>query len=314
MDKLNSMRVAVAIADTGSLTGAAALLDTSLPTVVRVLAATEQALSVRLFERTTRQVRITEEGKLFVEAGKRILNEVAEIEDALQDRRIEPVGLLSITAPVLFGRMHVAPMLNAFLRQYHEVAARLILLDRVVDLVEEGIDVAVRIGHVNMPDMVVTPLGTVRRCLCASPMLLEALPPIESPEDLRKAPFVRTTGLMPNDRLMFESKGVLQEVDLANIRMTTNQVDVGVAACINGLGIGVFLSYQVQEAVATGQLRIILETCEPSPLPVSLVYSPTKRISARARAFINWAKHHLGERLESIENLHSKMPNLKQRN
>lgn len=268
-----------------------------MPTVVRVLAATELQLGVRLFERTTRQVRITEEGSLFVEASRRILNEVSEIEDALQDRRTEPVGLLAITAPVLFGRLHVTPVLNAFLGQYHDVSARLILIDRVVDLIEEGIDVAVRIGHVTAPDLVVSAIGTVRRCLCVSPALMDAIGPINHPDDLQRTPFIRVLGLMQGTRLTFRSEGAIQEVDLTNIRITTNQSDAAVMSCIDGLGIGVFLSYQIQEAVATGKLRVILEAFEPEPLPVSLVYSPTKRISARTRAFISWFKLHLSERL-----------------
>lgn len=302
MDKLHSMRVVVAVADTGSLTRAAADLDTSLPTVVRVLAATEQRLGVRLFERTTRQVRITEEGNLFVEASRRILNEVSEIEDSLQDRRTEPVGMLAITAPVLFGRLHVTPVLNGFMRQYPAVSARLILIDRVVDLIEEGIDVAIRIGHITAPDLVVSPLGTVRRCLCAAPALLDALDPIQHPDDLRHAPFIRLTGLMPNHRMIFQSQGISQEIDLANIRITTNQADTAVMACIDGLGIGSFLSYQIEDAVASGKLKIILESFESEPRPVSLVYSPTKRVSARTRAFISWARIHLSDRLVSGSN------------
>lgn len=129
MNKLQDMRVVVAVAESGNLTGAAARLETSLPTVVRVLAATERRLGVRLFERTTRQVRITEEGSLFVDASRRILADVAEIEDSLQDRRSEPVGTLAVTAPVLFGRLHVAPVLNAFLRHHRKVTARLTLLN-----------------------------------------------------------------------------------------------------------------------------------------------------------------------------------------
>ena len=298
MDKLHSMRVVIAIADAGSLTGAAAHLNTSLPTVVRVLAATEQRLGVRLFERTTRQLRITEEGRLYVEGSRQILNEVSEIEDSLQKSRTEPIGLLNITAPVLFGRLHVTPVLNSFLHQYRDVSARLMLVDRVVDLIEEGIDIAVRIGPVTAPDLVVSTIGTVRRCLCASTALLDAIDPINQPDDFRRAPFIRVLGLMPNNRLIFKSEGAAQEIEVTNIRMTTNHADAAVASCIDGIGIGMFLSYQIQEAVATGKLRVIMEESEPDPLPVSLVYSPTKRVSARTRAFIAWIKQHLGERLK----------------
>lgn len=298
MDKLQSMQVAIAIADAGSLTGAAASLNTSLPTVVRVLADAEKTLGVRLFERTTRKVRITEEGRLYVEGSRQILTEVAEIEDSLLERRTEPIGLLNITAPVLFGRLHVAPVLSAFLNQHQEVSAKLMLIDRVVDLVEEGIDVAVRIGPVANLDLVATQVGSVRRCLCASPSLLDAIEPIRKPGDLAHVPFIRVLGLMPDNRLTFQSKGVVQEIEMATIRMTTNHADAAVISCSEGLGIGMFLSYQIQEAVASGQLRLILENFEPEPLPVSLVYSPTKRVSARTRTFVAWAKQHLGERLK----------------
>ncbi len=295
MDKLQHMRVVVAIAETGSLTAAAARLGTSPPTIVRLLAATERRLGVRLFERTTRQVQITEEGSMFVEASRRILGEVAEIEDALLDRRTEPAGLLAITAPVLFGRLHVAPVLNAFLHQYPQVSARLTLLDRVVDLIEEGIDVAVRIGPVTAPDLVVAPVGRVRRCLCAAPALLDRLSPIGDPEALRHAPFIRMQGLMPSPGLSF--KDGRHAVEPANVRMSTNHADAALLACIDGLGVGLFLSYQTREAVAAGQLRTILTEFEPDPLPVSLVYTPSKRISARTRTFIAWAKTRLAERL-----------------
>ncbi|MBY0579135.1 MAG: LysR family transcriptional regulator [Burkholderiales bacterium] len=295
MDKLHSMRVVIAIADTGSLTGAATYLNTSLPTVVRVLAATERSLGIRLFERTTRQVRITEEGRLYVAGSRQVLNEVSEIEDALLERRTEPIGLLNITAPVLFGRLHVTPMLNSFLHRYPDVSAKLILIDRVVDLIEEDIDVAVRIGSVSDADLVATTIGSVRRCLCASPSLLETIGPIGQADDLRQAPFVRVLGLMPINQVALESSGTVKEITLTNIRVTTNHADAAVTSCVEGLGIGMFLSYQIQEAVAAGKLRVILEEFEPKPLPVSLVYSPTKRVSARTRAFIAWAKQHLGK-------------------
>lgn len=298
MDKLHCMRIVVAIADSGSLTAAADHLDTSLPTVVRVLSATERELGIRLFERTTRQVRITEEGSLYVEASRRILGQVTELEDALRDRRTEPAGLLTITAPVLFGRLHVTPILNAFLQEYPRVSARLILVDRVVDLIEEGIDVAVRIGNFSAQDLVISRVGSVRRCLCAAPALLETIGPVDHPAALQHAPFVRFLGLMQSHRLSFAATGALNEVELSNMRMTSNQIDACITACLDGLGVGMFLSYQIQPAVSAGRLRIILEEFEPEPLPVALVYSPTKRLSARSREFIAWAKKRLTVRLE----------------
>lgn len=192
----------------------------------------------------------------------------------------------------------MAPILNAFLHEYQNVSARLILVDRVVDLIEEGIDVAVRIGNFSAQDLVMSHVGTVRRCLCAAPALLETINPIDPPAALRHVPFVRFLGLLQSHRLGFASAGSVDEVELSNIRMTSNQIDAGVTACIDGIGVGLFLSYQIQHAVSEDRLRVILEEFEPEPLSVALVYSPTKRLSARSREFIAWAKKHLTERLE----------------
>lgn len=297
MDHFQAMRTVLAIAEQGSLTAAAAGLEVSLPTVVRVLAAAERRLGVRLFDRTTRQVRLTEEGSLYVEVCRRVLGDVAEIEDALRDRRSEPTGTLAITAPALFGRLHVAPVLNGFLAAYPGVDAKLLLLDRVVDLIEEGIDVAVRIGHGIPPDLVAVPVGQVRRQLCAAPALLAGLPPMESPQVLAAAPFVRHTGLVPGSQLVLRRAGEAQSFKPSRVRLSTNSGDAAIAACRAGLGVGVFLSYQVEAAIAAGELRSVLDAWEPEPWPVCLVYPPSRRLSARSRAFIGWAKQQLAERL-----------------
>lgn len=293
MDTIQSMRAILAIADKGSLTAAANFLETSPPTVVRVLAATEQHLGVRLFDRTTRKVRLTEEGVLYVETCRHVLGEIVQLEDALRDRRSEPVGTLVITAPVLFGRLHVSPVLNRFLLQNPRVSAKLLLLDRVVDLVEEGIDIAVRIGPVDALDLVVTHVGSVRQCICAAPTMLDALPLIKTPNELTHVPFIQNLGLMPNSYMTLRSPSGAHEVRPACIRLTTNHADAAIAACCDGFGVGIFLSYQVQDAISAGKLRMILCEYEPEPLPISLVYSPSRRLSARTRAFIASAKEEL---------------------
>lgn len=297
MNTTQHMQVVLTIAEKGSLTAAANHLGTSLPTVVRVLAATEKHLGVRLFDRTTRQLRITEEGALYVAACRRILGEITDVENALRDRRSEPVGGLAITAPVLFGRLHVSPVLNGFLAQFPKVSANLLLLDRVVDLVEEGIDIAVRIGPVNTLDVAVTPIATVRRVVCTASGSCEALQ-IRTPHDLVDAPFIQPLGLMPgHDIVFYDTPRTPVNVRPANIRLATNNGDAAIAACVNGLGVGIFFSYQVQHLVAANMLRVILQEYEPEPSPVSLVYSPSRRLSARTRAFIAWARHGLRERL-----------------
>lgn len=297
MDTIQQMRLVLAIAEYGSLTAAANHLDTSLPTVVRILASTEQHLGVRLFDRTTRRLRITEEGALYIESCRRILSEITDIEDALRDRRSEPVGNLIVTAPVLFGRLHVSPVVNAFLLQYPNVSAKLLLIDRVIDLVEEGIDLAVRIGAVSSLDLVVTPVGSVRRCVCASPSFLSTHAEIKNPNDLADIPFIQHLGLMRGNHIKFGSAHANKDVALSKIRLSTNHSDAAIAGCVNGLGAGLLLSYQIQDQIAAGLLNIILDKFEPEPLPVSLVYSPSRRLSARTRTFIAWAKQQLSARL-----------------
>ncbi|MDY7560965.1 LysR family transcriptional regulator [Pseudomonas sp. 10B1] len=300
MDTMQSMRVVLGIVDHGSLTAAAEKLDVSLPTVVRVLASIEQHLGVRLFERTTRQVRITEEGRLYAEVCRTVIREIGHIEDVFRDRESEPSGALNITAPVLFGRLHVAPVLNGFMTRFPNVTVTLNLIDRVTDLLEEGIDIAVRIGHVSAPDLVVVRVGQVRRYLCASPTLLAILRTIKSPADLANAPFIRLGGLVSGAQLTLQDHGKPVTVKMNNIRMTTNNGDAAISACLSGVGVGFFLSYQVQQLIDEGKLERVLIDYQPEPLPVSLVYLPSRRVSIRSRAFITWSKEKLGERLNEF--------------
>jgi DNA-binding transcriptional LysR family regulator len=300
MDVLREMRTVVAIAEKGSLTSAAEHLGTSAPTVVRILAAAEQRLGVRFFDRTTRQVRITDEGLIFVESARRVLDAVSGLEDQLRDRSSEPVGALTITAPVLFGRLHVTPVLNEFLRCHPRVNARLLLVDRVVDLTEEGVDVAVRIGEVRDLGLVATRVGQVSRCVCASPAFLRDRPAISSPSALANLPFIQHSGLVPAPTLSFGASGdAAQDVRLQDVRLVANSVDAALSACIAGIGVGAFLSYQVREAVDAGRLIVLLREAEPDPLPVSIVYAPSRRSSARSQAFIAMAKLELSARLAS---------------
>lgn len=303
MDIVQNMRTVLAIAEKGSLTAAANFLETSLPTVVRVLATTEQHLGVCLFDRTTRRVRLTEEGRLYVETCRHVLGEIAEIEDTFRDRRKEPTGNIKITAPVLFGQLHVSPVINGYLAQYPDVTATLLLLDRVVDLIEEGIDVAVRIGPVAKLDLVATAVGSVRQYICAAPSLLSKHAPITQARDLTEMPFVQNLGLMSNSYISLGNSTDSHDIKLNRIRFATNNVDTAISACVNGIGVGIFLSYQIQDAVAAGQLMILLPELKPEPLSVSLVYSPARRLSARSRTFVAWSKSELGKRLSGLMEL-----------
>ena len=197
MDKLHAMATFVQIAERGSLTAAAQGLDTSLSSVVRTLAALEADLGVRLLNRTTRRIALTAEGQQYLERCRRILADMEDAEQALRGTAQDPSGLLRVTAPVLFGQLHVGPVVEAFLARHRRTQVELILLDRVVSLVEEGIDLAVRIGPLSDSSMVAVPVGQIRRVAVASPALLAAAGTPAHPQDLGSLPCVRFTALMP---------------------------------------------------------------------------------------------------------------------
>jgi DNA-binding transcriptional LysR family regulator len=288
MDKLSAMATFVQIADRGSLTAAADALDTSLSSVVRTLAALEESLGVRLLNRTTRRIALTEEGRHYLERCRRILTEVDDAEQALGSAERDPGGVLKVTAPVLFGQLHVAPAIAGFLARHRKMQVELMLLDRVVSLVEEGIDVAVRIGPLADSSMVAVPVGQIRRVVVASPALLKAAGTPKRPEDLSQLPCVRFTALMPGSTWHFVEDGRPLSVQVGG-PFACNQAAACVDACVAGLGFGLFISYQVRRQVDAKQLKEVLTAFEPPPLPVSLVYPHARLLSPRVRAFVDFA-------------------------
>ncbi|HEU4352610.1 MAG TPA: LysR family transcriptional regulator [Burkholderiales bacterium] len=283
MDKLRAMETFVRIVERGSLTAAADALDTSLPSVVRGLAALEAELDVRLLNRTTRRIALTDEGREYYERCRRVLAEVDEAEAVLSARRAAPKGRLRVTAPVMFGRMHVAPVANELLARHAALELELVLLDRVVDLLEEGVDVAVRIGRLPDSSLVAVPVGHTRRVLCASPAYLKRAGTPKSSADLAPHRFVSFTGLAPAQ----EGKPVL----------ASNQIDVALDACLAGVGIGEFLCYQVQALLAAGRLKRVPADPEPTALPIQVVYPHARLLSTNLRAFVDWTVPRLRRRL-----------------
>lgn len=296
MDKLAAMRAFVEIADRGSLTAAAKAVDRSLPTMVRILSALEQELGVRLLRRTTRRMSLTPEGGAYLERCRRILADVEEAELAVGRGQREPRGELRVTAPVRFGEMHVAPAVVDFVRRFEQVRVELLLLDRVVNLVDEGIDVAVRIGRLADSSLIAVPVGQVRRVVCASPALLDAdgVPP--RPEALARRPCVRFRGIAPGSRWRFQDQGRELAVEVGG-GFASNQVTAALEACAAGLGFGLFLSYQVEPAVREGRLQVVLTEFEPEPIPVNLVHADARLLSSRLRAFLDWMRERLRGRL-----------------
>lgn len=289
MDKLLAMRSFVAIVDRGSLTAAATDLHRSLPTMVRTLAALEESLGTRLLRRTTRRMSLTAEGRVYLERCRSILGDIEEAEASVTRDQVEPRGQVRMTAPVLFGQMHVAPALSEFLNRFGEVQIELLLLDRVVNLVEEGIDLAIRIGHLADSTMVAVPVSQMRRVVCASPALLRTLGIPAHPSEMSEHPCVRFRGINPGDSWAFQDAGREISVKIRG-NFTCNQAAAAAQACAEGLGFGMFLSYQVEPLVRAKRLEIVLADFELPSLPVSLVYPEARLVSTRLRVLLDWLK------------------------
>jgi DNA-binding transcriptional LysR family regulator len=287
MDKFQSMQVFVEIAERGSLTAAAEAGGRSLPTVVRILASLEEALQVRLFNRTTRRIALTEEGRLYLEQCRKILADVREAERALGQHQAEPGGTIRLTAPMRFGELHVAPAVASFLERYPGTRVELLLLDRMVDLLEEGIDVAVRIAHLADSSLIARTIGSVRQVVCASPALLQRTGEVRHPGQLTSLPCVHFSGLANISAWEFDVDGDNLSVPITS-RLECNQVGASVTACVEGSGFGRFLCYQVMPLVREGKLELVLRDFEPEPMPLSLVYPHTRLLSSRVRAMVDW--------------------------
>jgi DNA-binding transcriptional LysR family regulator len=280
------MTTFVRIVETGSLTAAANTLDASLPTVVRTLAALERHLGVSLLKRTTRRIHLTDEGAQYLERCRIILSALQEAEDTLVARRSEPAGKLTVTASALFGRRYVAPIICDFVARYPKVNADMLFLDRVVNLIEEGVDVGVRIAHLRDSSMTAIPVGRTRRVVCASEKYLRRYGIPKTPADLSKHTCVRHVGLMPRSEWQFRDGTRLVSFPISSA-ITCNDIDSAVNACVDGLGLGMFLSYMVAPNRKNGQVKFILENFETEPTPVQVVYPQSKLLSNKVRSFID---------------------------
>jgi DNA-binding transcriptional LysR family regulator len=288
MDRLQAMTTFVAVVDSGGFASAARKLNLSPPVVTRAVAELEERLGLRLLTRTTRVVRVTDAGARFAEDCRRILADIEEAETVATGTHAAPRGTLTLTAPVLFGQLYVTPILVRYLQQYPEVDVQCLFLDRVVNVVEEGIDVAVRIGELPDSSLQAARVGRVRRVLVAAPAYLKAHRVPLRPEDLARHTIVSASGVTPASEWRFndEGKSLLQRLQ-PRMRTTTN--DSAIAAALAGLGITRLLSYQVAAHVRSGALQVLLEDFETAPLPVHVVHHEGRRATQKVRAFIDLA-------------------------
>ncbi len=292
MDKLRAMHTFVQIAEQGSLTAAARVLGSSLPAVVRALAAYEALLGVRLFNRTTRRISLTDEGRRHLDSCRQVLAAVDESEAALSAESRSPMGHLNVTAPVLFGQMYVAPAITRFVQAHPGMRCSVVLLDRMVNLLEEGLDVGIRIGPLEDSSLVALPLGRIRRVVVASPALLRRQGTPRHPRDLLGANCLRVaSGAAQGWGPFRDGAKTLRLAVTGNLDF--NHVLPAVQACVAGAGFGQFFSYQVAPYVAQKQLRIVLESFEPPPRPISLVYPHARLLPMRTRVFIDWMREEL---------------------
>lgn len=290
MDRLRTLRTFICVAEQASFAEAGRRLNMSPTTVTRTIAALEASLGVQLLMRTTRSVRLTEEGALFLERCRVGLAEIDEAFDIVRGGRSEPRGTLTVTAPVMFGRQHVLPVVAELLRRYPELQVRLLLLDRVVRMVEEGIDVAVRIAELPDSSLHMLRVGQVRRVLSASPAYLATRGRPTSLSGLRHHDVIRV-----EDEIGPHRGWGLDEVRRSGrpARLSVNHMDAAIAAAVAGLGVVRTLSYQVADDVAAGRLEHILPDDAAPALPVSLLFQNGRRDHPNVRAFIDAAKQHL---------------------
>lgn len=287
MDRLESMTILLAVVDAGSLSAAARHLGMPLATVSRKVAALEAHLNTRLLHRTTRQLSLTETGQTYVAACRRILEEIGEAERMATGEYASPKGELTITAPVMFGRLHIVPVVAAFLARYPDIEIKLVLTDRVLHLMDEQVDVAVRIGDLPDSSFVATRVGTVRRVVCASPGYLAAHGTPTAPGDLAAHACISFEVLESRRAWVFGTGKAAQSVPVHS-RLAVNTVDAAIAAATLDAGVIRVLSYQVMDALRGDRLRIVLAPFEAAPLPVSLLHKGQAPLPLKLRAFLDF--------------------------
>ncbi len=299
MDRLNAMQAFVAVADLQGFAPAARKLGLSPSAVTRLIAALEDRLGARLLQRTTRQVALTDIGTRYLERARRILADVEEAEGSAQDERARPSGRLVVSAPVGFGRLHVSPVMSAYLKRYPEVSGELRLADRMVNLVEDGVDLAVRIGHLADSSLVARHVGEMRRIVVASSDYLSQRGEPRTPEVIASHDTIQfgATTASPDWRFIRDRS----EIRITSTpRLITNSADAAIQYAEQGGGLTRVMAYQAAKALKAGRLKIVLAKFEQPPLPIHIVYPTSRLLSAKVRAFIDLVTEisdwHFGER------------------
>jgi DNA-binding transcriptional LysR family regulator len=298
MDRIDAMRAFTAAVDRGSLAAAARKLGYSAAKVTRGIAMLEGRLGMRLLHRSTRALHLTDFGETYLAACRQVLSALDNVERGAAAEQEQPSGLLTITAPLRFGQLHVRPILDAFLDANPAVQARLLLLDRIANLVEEGIDVAVRLGHLPDSRLVAARLGEVRRVLCASPIYIRRCGVPQAPAKLREHACIMERDGAETELWRFASTSARSLLSISvRPRLRVNSAEAAVDSAVAGHGIARVMSYQAAAAISAGKLVILLPRHEPPAIPVSLVMPSARSKTPKQRAFFEFAVPKLRARL-----------------
>lgn len=301
MDRLEAMSLLLEVVAKGSLSAAGRALRVPVPTLSRKLSELERRLGTRLLIRTTRKLMLTDAGTAYVAAARRILDQVEEAERQAAGEFTTPKGELVVTAPLMFGRLHVLPVVADFLALFAEIDIRLVLSDRNAHLVDDHIDVAVRIGRLPDSAMIATRIGSMRTVVCAGPGLLAAHGVPKMPEDLRRLPIITVDTPMPGSGWRFQPAGSATAVEIPVApRLSVTTPEAAVEAAVRNVGVARLLHYQVADAVKAGSLRLVLEGFEPVPAPVHLVHAARWQMPLKLRRFLDFAVPRFRQVLDGI--------------
>ncbi|MFA9475957.1 MAG: LysR substrate-binding domain-containing protein [Filomicrobium sp.] len=299
MDRFNELKVFVSVAENGSFAKAAARLRSSPPAVTRTVAALEQRVGVQLFNRTTRMVSMTEAGRRFLEHARRILTDLDVAESELAGESTMPSGHLTITSPVTMGRMMLPSIVTDFLHAHPHVTAKVLLFDRITNLIEEGIDVGLRVGQLPDSSLIARQVGEVRRILVASPAYLSKHGRPKDPTDLKRHSMIAFTGLLPSREWVFGEAKTARRITLKP-RFEINDAAAAIAAAEGGGGITIALSYMVARQIGERRLQQVLGSFAPSAVPVQLVYPESRLVAPKVRAFVDYAAPKLRSALRGL--------------
>ncbi|NMK45887.1 LysR family transcriptional regulator [Achromobacter sp. Bel] len=298
-DRLESMSILVAVVHAGSFSAAARDLKMPLATVSRKVADLEAHLSTRLLHRSTRQLSLTEAGQAYVAACRHILEAVGEAERAAAGEYAAPKGELVLTAPIVFGRLHLLPVVAAFLKTYPDIDVRMVLTDRVVPLIEEHVDAALRIADLPDSSFIAAPIGWVRRVVCASPAYLAEHGTPAHPRELGRHACI-TFEQMASRQVWNFASGKSEIAVPVRSRLAVSTAEAAVDAAVAGVGITRVVSYQMADALQAGALRIVLAPYEPTPWPINLVHTGQGILPLKLRAFLDFAVPRLKARVAGL--------------